>query len=354
MDFDPPEVCLDAVRTMLDSGDLGYRHSLADDMAEAWAAWQHTHFGWQPDTERTRPFTSVLHALEVALWLRTKPGDGIVVFTPIYHPFLHAIRDGQQRLIDVPLEPTSWRLDLDRLEASIDDTTSAILFCQPHNPTGRMFDDDEIHGIAEVAERHDLLVMSDEIWADLTHVRTHRPLASIDERFAGRLVTVGSASKSFNLAGTRCAIAHFDDAEIFEQFASMPSHVHGGPSTLSMAAAHAAWTQGQPWLDAIRSEIADRRQHLASRLASECPQVGFEAPEATYLGWLDFNQTAIADDPTAHLLKRAKVALSPGTQFGTGGDGCGRLNFATSQEILDAVLDRIIELANAPSDGGSS
>ena len=210
MDFDPPQPVLDAIRGHVDRGDLGYGPFSAE-LAPAYADWQERQHGWRPDERQIRPFTSALHALEVALWNTTERGDGIVVFTPIYYPFLDAIADSGRRRVDCPLDPDGWRLDPARLESAIDATTKVILFCNPHNPTGRVFDAAEIAAVADVAERHNLLVITDEIWGELLHPgAVHRPLAICDERFAGRLVTLGSASKTFNIAGLRTAVAYVD------------------------------------------------------------------------------------------------------------------------------------------------
>lgn len=342
MDFDPPEVVTAALRRMLDHGDLGYLVT-GDGVQRAYAAWQEGHHGWRPDVERIRTFSSALHALETVMWHSTDPGDGVVVLTPVYHPFLHAIRDAGRRRVDVPLDPDGWRIDPERLEAAIDDRTRMILFCQPQNPTGRVFDPDEIAAVAEVAERHDLLVISDEIWGDLTFDRPHVPLAVADERFTGRLVTIGSASKAFNLAGLRCGVAHIDHPPTNEVLATMPGHLLGASSTFGAVGTIAAWEHGEPWLRAVRAEIVARRAQLAARLAADLPMVGFDPPEATYLGWLDLRATGLGDAPAKRLVDDVGLALSEGSQFGEQGGGWARINFATSPEILDAAVDRLAE-----------
>ena len=129
MDFDPPTVVTDTMRSLIDDNDLGYNLGLATELPEAYADWQERHHGWRPDETLIRPFTGSLHALETALWHRSAPGDGVVVLTPIYYPFLHAIADSRRRLVDVPLDPVGWRLDPERLAAAIDPTTRMILFC---------------------------------------------------------------------------------------------------------------------------------------------------------------------------------------------------------------------------------
>jgi cystathionine beta-lyase len=343
MDFDPPVAVLEALRGHADRGDLGYG-PFSSDLAGHYADWQERHHGWRPDTERIRPFTSALHALEVALWNSTEPGDGVVVFTPIYYPFLDAIAASGRRRVDVPLEPGDWTIRADHLAGAIDDGTRVVLFCNPHNPTGRVFDDAEVSAVAEVADRHDLLVITDEIWGDLLHPgAVHRPLALRDERFRGRLVTLGSASKTFNLAGLRTAVAHVDHPGLLDALGAMPSHLQGSPGTLGIVGTITAWTECDDWLAAVRRTITARRDHLAKRLAVDVPSVSFAPPEATYLGWLDFRATGLGDDPAEVLLDRARVALSSGPKFGTHGSGHARINFATSAAILDQVIDRIAE-----------
>lgn len=346
MDFDPPPAVLDAIRGHVDRGDLGYG-PFAGELAAHYASWQGRQHGWCPDVERIRPFTSALHALEVALWNSTSPGDGVVVFTPIYYPFLDAIAASGRRRVDVPLDPVGWRIDPDRLDAAIDDTTSIILFCTPHNPTGRVFDDDEVAAVAAVAERHDLLVITDEIWGELVHPgAVHRPLAISDERFAGRLVTIGSASKTFNLAGLRTAVAHIDNVALNATLDRMPGHLQGSPSTLGVVGTIAAWTECDDWLAAVQRTITARRDQLARRLAADAPSVGFDPPQATYLGWLDFG-TVLGEDPADVLLETAGVVLSNGPKFGPGGVGFARINVATSERILDEIIDRIATAVDA-------
>ena len=349
MDFDPPPAVLDALRGHLDRGDLGYG-PFAGDLVEHYADWQERRHQWRPDVGGLRAFTSALHALEVAVWNTTNRGDGIVVFTPIYYPFLDAIADSGRRRVDVPLDPDGWRISPERLESAIDDTTRVILFCNPHNPTGRVFDDEEVAAVADVAERHDLLVITDEIWGELVHPgAVHRPLAISDERFEGRLVTLGSASKTFNLAGLRTAVAHIDHAPLIEALATMPGHLNGSPSSLGIVGTVTAWTECDEWLATVQRTITARRGQLARRLAEDVPSVVFDPPQATYLCWLDFRGTGLGDDPAEALLEQFGLALSSGPKFGPNSSGFARLNVATSEQILDEVVDRIADAVDQSS-----
>ena len=358
MDVRPPACVTERIADIVDRGDFGYNLAAAELLPETFARWQHEKHGWSPDPGRVRKFCDVLHAIDVTLWLHTKPGDGIVLLTPIYPPFLKALDGAGRRLVDVPLDPDGWRLDPERLRAAIDDRTTAILTCNPHNPTGRVFDTAELAAIAEVAVEHDLLVISDEVWADLIHPvggamngasdgdganpqPIHRPLATIGEEIAARTVTVSSASKAFNLAGLRCAVAHLGHAEVAAGIEALPGHLLGAVSTPGAEAAIAAWTSGDGWLRSLREHLVARRDQLAARLAADLPEVGFQVPEATYLAWLDLRAFELGDDPSERLRDEAGLAVSPGSDFGVHGRGFARLNFATSAPILDEIVDRL-------------
>ena len=348
MDIRPPDCVTEAVANLAERGDFGYNRRAAELLPEAFVRWQESSHGWAPDPDEVRSFCDVLHAIDMALWLHTEPGDGVVLFTPIYPPFLRALEGARRRLVDVPLDRDGWRFNPDTLRSAIDSGTRAILTCNPHNPTGRVFDTDELAAMAEIAEEHDLLILSDEVWADLVYPGAmHTPIASISDAAAARTMTISAASKTFNMAGLRCAMAHIGHRELAAQFDSLPNHLRGAVSTPGAEASLAAWTQGRPWLDALRDHLLARRDQLARRLAADLPSVGFTIPEATYLAWLDFSALGLGNNPSERLESVARLALSPGPDFGPLGDGFSRLNFATSEAILDELLDRLASAIKA-------
>ncbi len=343
MDLPPAPAIADAVRGLVDRGDFGYNFAAHSRLPRVWAQWTAERYGWQPDEKRVHLFADVLQPADLALWLRTKPGDGVVLITPVYPPFFGMVTKTGRRIVDCPLDPEGWRLDPERLEACIDPGTRAVLFCNPHNPTGRAFSREELQAIAEVAERHDLLVISDEIWADVVYAGAkHIPFASISEEAAARTVTCHAASKSFNLAGLRCALAHVGDAELEQQMCELPGHLLGGPGSPGATATLAAWTEGGKWLAETIAFLEGQRDYLLARLAAELPEVGVQVPEATYLAWLDFRAMGVGDDPAKTLLEKAQVALGSGPDFGEHGRGFARLNFATSRVVLEEIVERVV------------
>lgn len=344
MDLPPFPGATAAVASMAERGDFGYSFAAQGALPGAFARWQEQRHGWLPEVERARVVCDVLQAVDLALMLRTAPGDGVVLFTPVYPPFFAMINKIGRRVIDVPLEPGTWQLDPGRLASAIDSTTTAILMCNPHNPSGRAFSAGELAAIAEVAERHNLLVISDEIWGDLVYEgHRHIPFASVSADAAARTVTATSASKTFNLAGLRCAVMHVGDDALLTAMEALPGHLLGGVGSPGATAMLAAWTTGEEWLATTRSFLQAQRDHLISRLRVELPDAGVTTPEATYLAWLDLRAFGLGDDPAAAVLDRAHVALSPGPDFGPHGAGYARLNFATTRAVLDLALDRMVD-----------
>lgn len=341
MDLLPPDLVNQAIEPFIERRDYGYNFDVVRRLGPTFVRWQQRHHGWEADLDDVHPFCDVLHAIDVTLWLHTDPGDGVVLLTPVYPPFISAVNGADRRLVSVPLDPDGWRLDADRLEAAVDDTTTAILLCHPHNPTGRVFDRAEREAVADVVARHDLLLISDEVWADLTHPEVvHVPMATVGD-LEQRTVTISSASKAFNLAGLRCAVGHIGHRELAKTFRSLPGHFLGAVSTLGAVASLACWTEGEPWLDATRRFLTSRRDQLADRLRLDLPDVGLVIPDATYLAWLDMRAYGL-EDPARTMLEHAGLALVEGTDFGPEGAGHVRLNMATSPSLLDAMVDRMV------------
>jgi cysteine-S-conjugate beta-lyase len=346
MDLGIAPVIARRLHDLVDRADLGYPVDPRPALGEAFASWQERHHGWSPERGHVRVLVDVLQGVAFALRHGTRPGDGVAVLTPVYPPFLDAIERAGRRVVPVPLGGPEHRLDPERLSAVVEEGVSALLVCTPHNPTGRVFDEVEVAAIAEVVVARDLLLISDEIWADLLHPGpVHRPLAALGEEVAARTVTLGSASKAFNLAGLRCAVGVFGPDALRRELDALPPHLLGDPNIFGATAALTAWTEGETWLADTRATLTARRDQLTALLANHLPVVGYRSPEATYLAWLDLRPLGLGDDPTRRLLDEARVALSPGPDFGPGGAGHGRLNFATTPELVEEAVARLASLA---------
>jgi cystathionine beta-lyase len=302
------------------------RHAFAARMTER--------FGWAPHLEWSYELSDVVQGVRIAVHHLTGPGDGIVLHTPAYHPFLETIDWGRRRIVRVP-----FPFDHDALDATLRrERARMLILCHPHNPTGHVFTRAELEQLAEIAGRHDLVVVSDEVHADLVHPpHEHVPFESLGPDVAARTITVTSASKAFNLAGLRWAVMHAGCAAVRDAIGSLPDHYLGAPNVMAVEATAVAWTTCDDWLGAVRAVLDENRHTLGDLLQAHLPSVRYAPPDATYLAWIDCKALGFGDDPAATFRERG-VELSPGPQFGVEGNGFVRLNFATSPAILGATV----------------
>lgn len=343
MDFAPCPAVADAVTGLVSAGDLGYPDWEGEPLADAFCRRMAARHGWRPDPSCVRHVTDLIQAFEVVTTLATRPGDGVAAHVPNYPPFLAVLERLERRLIDCPVVPdgASWSFDPRRLDEEIARSGARLLLVvNPHNPTGRAFRHDELESLADVACRRDLVVVSDEIHAELLHdPARHVPFASLGDEVARRTVTITSASKSFNMAGLRTAVVHIGPPELRTAWDALPSHLLGSLNVVGVAATLAAWSAGDSWLEALRLHLTAQRDRVVSRIA-QMPGLVVRPPEATYLAWVDCRGAGLGDNPADAFL-RAGVALSPGLDYGPGGAGYVRLNFGTGRDILDEILDRM-------------
>lgn len=301
-------------------------------------------FGWAVDPRRVVVLTDVVQGIYIALQTLSDPGAGVILQPPVYPPFFEAVHDTKRRLIVNPLVrgPRGYELDLDQLRRVCDSGARVLLLCSPQNPTGRVFTRAELEGIAQIALERDLLVLSDEIQFDLVYPgHRHVPFASLGPEVERRTVTLTSATKGFNIAGLRCAVAAFGSEELLRRFKSVPSHVRGGLNTFGLGATEIAWTSCQPWLDDVMAYLDGNRRFLAEFVRERMPRVVHHTPESLYLAWLDCAALELGGAPQPFFLERARVALTDGRRFGPGGESFVRVNFATSRPILREILERM-------------
>ncbi|MCP5025062.1 MAG: aminotransferase class I/II-fold pyridoxal phosphate-dependent enzyme [Actinomycetia bacterium] len=342
MDFAIAEPIRNAVTEMWGRSDIGYSRR-GDDLGPVLAARAAKLWGWELDPELVVPTADVLQGVWNNIYVHSERGDGVAMQTPIYHPFLTAIKDTERSLVDNPLLTTddSWELDVDGLRTVIDGRTRIMLLCNPHNPSGRAFRRDELEALAEVVAEHDLIVISDEIHADLLFPGvTHTCFASLPG-MGERTITLTSATKAFNLAGIRTAVAVFGTPALKETWDKTSSFLLGHVNTPGIEATITAWEDpgAQEWLDALMVQLEANRDRLVE-FAGALPGVEIRTPDSTYLAWLDCRALPIESSPAGYFLEHAGLDFNDGAVFGTNGPGHVRLNFATGPSILEQILER--------------
>ena len=354
MDFPPPGVVIDRLRGYLAAGDLGYPDFRdGTGLRELFAARMAARHGWSPDPSHTREICDVVQGVRLAVHLSSAPGDGIAFHTPSYPPFLATARTMERPFVPIRAVRTAegWTFDVDRFRHDLRTQPCRVLvLCNPHNPTGRVFTPAELEELAEIALAHDMVVVSDEIHAELVYApHVHVPFASLSDEVAARTITLTSATKAFNLAAVRCAVVHFGHAGVRAAFDAAPVHLYGAVSPFGVFATEAAWTEGDDWQRAVVARLDANRQLVGELLAGwpALAATDYAVPEATYLAWLDFRASGGGDEPAA-VFSEAGIELSPGVDFGEQGTGFARLNFATSPGVL-ADLVRALALALAPA-----
>lgn len=345
MDLRPAEVVLDAIRAATEAADFGYPDwtgsGVGSPAVDVFVERARRRYGLDVEADETREFLDVVQAVQVVLHTMARPGDGVVLHMPAYPPLWRAIEAMGLRLVDVPavVDAAGVTFDYDELEHRLaSEGARFMLLCHPHNPTGHRFDRPELERLAEIAARFDLLIVSDEIHADLTYgPARHLPIAALSAEVAQRTVTIHSASKAFNLAGLRHAIAHLGPVEVRSAVASLPDHLLGALNVIAVDATVAAWTGGDAWLDAALAHLDRNRRLVADLLARHLPAVRYRIPEATYLAWLDCTALGLDTEPVDVFVSRG-VRLSPGLDYGPQGAGHARLNMATSRQVLELAV----------------
>ena len=347
MDFPaPPPVAL-ALHSFVDAGDLGYPDWLeGTPLRSLFAQRMAGRFGWAASPDEVRELSDVVQGVQIALHLATPPGAAIALHTPAYPPFFRTAATMDRPILPIPAVRTGdgWAYDHERFARDLAAARGAcrtLLLCNPQNPTGRVFSRDELAELAALAEEHDLLIISDEIHADLVYEPArHVPIASLGPEVAARTLTLTSATKAFNVAGVRCAIAHIGPPALRETWDAQPDHLVGIVSRLGVEATRAAWQDGDDWLASVVAVLDRNRRLLGDLLAARLPAVDYVVPQATYLAWLDFRPLGLPDRPET-LLRDGGVVLYPGPDFGPDGEGFARCNFATSATVLEAIVDRM-------------
>lgn len=345
MDFAVAPAVREVIERLVERNDFGYgQMEDGERVARAFARRMQARYGWDVDPELIFCPVDVVQGIVAVIAALTAPGDGVVAQTPVYPPFLGAVKNTGRRLVENPLVDDGDRLvvDSDGLRSAVDAGTRMILLCNPHNPTGRVLTRGELEAIAAVALERNLTIVSDEIHSELLYPPArHIPIASLGPDVAARTVTLTSATKSFNIAGLRCSVAAFGSAALRDRFvAGIPDHLLGRPNRFGVEATITSWAHGDEWLQRVLGYLELNRRRVADTVCAA--GIRHHPPEGTYLAWLDCTTLGLpGGSPYEFFLERAKVGLSDGAEFGSPGTGCVRLNFATSAQVLERILDRM-------------
>jgi cystathionine beta-lyase len=341
MDFPLAPAVKIALAEAVELDDTGYGYPDALGLADAFAAFAKERLDWDVDPAGVTAAPDVVNAITSLLRSIAKPGDRVVINTPVYHPFFAIIEELGLELAEVPLVDGS--LDVDGIDAEFRRGAAALILCSPHNPTGTLPTEGQLGALAAAAAQHGAWVLSDEIhWPLTLPGARHVPFLGVSEEARQHGIALVSASKAFNLAGLSCA-----------QFVTASERAQAVVEGLPFIAKHAghfgalatvaAYREGAAWLDDVVAMIDHNRALLAELLAAQLPEVAYTPPRAGYLTWLDMRALDLGDDPCEALLERGRVALNPGPTFGPQGKGFARLNIGTSPALVEEAVKRIVK-----------
>jgi cystathionine beta-lyase len=342
MDFEVASGIRKTLAKMINESDLGYLGPIPE-VGEAFAKYAAKRWQWRVEPHQVKLATDVgVAAVEIFRAL-VKPGDKIMVNSPVYTNFFSWIPEVHAEVADVPLDRSrGWRLDLDAIDKAFASGVKVLLLCNPQNPVGTVHAREELTALAASARKHGAVVVSDEIHAPLTYGDAEFvPFLTCGEDAEKVGICITSSSKSWNTAGLKAAIVVTKSDEMLHLVAKLPEAMHWRASLLGAFAMAESFDRSASWVDQVIETLDDNRRHLLAEIAAKLPNVKTHLPQATYLAWLDVSAMNLGDQPSIKILEKARVALEPGSNFGSQYGQFVRFNFATSKENITAAIDRI-------------
>ncbi len=344
MDYPIAESIKRVVHEAVDVDDAGYADPRG--LGDAFVPFARERWGWSdiaPSDVMVAP--DVVTAICELLLVTTREGDGVVIDPPVYFPFAESVQRLHRRLLPAPLVRIDgrYRMNLEAIERAYTSGAKVHLLCSPHNPTGMVPTAEELGRVAELADRYDVLVLSDEIHAPMTHEgAVHRPFPTISDFARRRSIVLTSASKTWNLPGLKASVMVATSDAPRAMMRRVPHTLPFHAGHLGVLAARVAWaSEGRGWLDDTMRILDRNRRLLTGLLAEHLPKARYSPPEAGYLAWIDCRELGLGDDPAKAFLDKGRVALSSGPMFGEGGEGFARLNLATTRLLLEEAVLRM-------------
>lgn len=347
MDFLPFPEMKAAVEAYAQRGDYGYPY-FSDQVLESIQTWEKEEHGYEFEKEALVLIEGVVPAISVAIQAFSKEGEAVLINTPVYPPFARSVKLNNRQLVESSLVEKNGRFELDfeQLEKDlVENQVKVYVFCSPHNPGGRVWSPEELVKVAELCRKHNVILVSDEIHQDLALFgNKHHSLNTLGD-FKDFTLILGSATKTFNVAGTKNSFAIIENPELRAIFKKrqLGNNQHEVP-TIGLVTTETAFRYGRPWLTELKKVLEENINLVVERLTRET-QIKVMKPEGTYLVWLDFSAYGLDDEELHRKIKEeAKLILNVGSTFGKEGLGHARLNVATPQATLKEALDRLSQV----------
>ncbi len=343
MDFPTAPKIKAALTDMVERSDTGYLGPFPE-LFDAFANFSAKRWGWQVDTKQMRIATDVGVGIVEIMRVLIKPGEKVMLNSPVYENIWRWISEVHATTVDTPLseENLSYKLDLAAIEKEYQNGVKVHILCNPHNPVGAVFSKNQLSELADLAKKYQVVILSDEIHAPLTYdAKTYTPFLNVSQNAKEVGITITSASKSFNLAGLKCAVIITESTKLQERINVMPPAVTWRASLFGAVASTAAYAESVDWLDGLLISLDQNRKLVEKLIASKAPAIKYRIPDFGYLAWLDLSALGLGEDPAAAILEKGKLAVNGGVLYGPKHKSFVRLNFGTSPEIITEAFDRL-------------
>ena len=343
MDFPTAPKIKAALTDMVERSDTGYLGPFPE-LFDAFANFSAKRWGWQVDTKQMRIATDVGVGIVEIMRTLIKPGEKVMLNSPVYENIWRWVSEVHATTVDTPLseDNLSYKLDLAAIEKEYQNGVKVHILCHPHNPVGVIFSKDQLSDLADLAKKYQVVILSDEIHAPLTYdAKSYTPFLNVSQNAKEVGITITSASKSFNLAGLKCALIITDSIKLQERINVMPPAVTWRASLFGAVASTAAYAESVDWLDGVLITLDQNRKLVEKLIATKAPAIKYRIPDFGYLAWLDLSALALGEDPAAVILEKGKLAVNGGVLYGPKHKSFVRLNFGTSPEIITEAFDRL-------------
>lgn len=345
MDFATPDFIIDALKKRCEHPIFGYTFD-DDEYYASILAWLNYKYNWKAEREWITYIPGIVKGIGLAVQCFTQPGDKVIIQPPVYHPFrLVPTRMGREVVYNpLKLEDGVYKMDFEQLESLIDKDCKMLILSNPHNPGGIVWEKEALVKLAQICSAHGILVISDEIHAEMTYPQfRHHPFATVSPEAAACSVTFMAPSKTFNIAGIVSSYTIVPDAELREKFYSFLEAGELNAGTIfAFTATKAAYTYGAEWLQQMRSYVIENVNFVDEYLKKNIPQIKAYRPQASFLIWLDCRELGLSQPDLVHLFEdKAGLALNDGTMFGKEGEGFMRLNVGCPRSILSKALESL-------------
>lgn len=345
MDFMPPAAVTEALKNRIEHGIYGYTY-VPESANEAVQAWVKKRHDWDIDPSWILYSPGVVPSIGFAIHALTNPGDKVLLQSPVYQPFFNMIEKNDRVVVNSPLQlrENRYRIDFADFEEKLKDGVKLFLLCNPHNPSGRVWTEEELRKIADLCIKYNCKILADEIHSDLIFEPHHHvPIASLDESYREHIMTCIAPSKTFNLAGLQASAVIIPDSEMRKKFQATQGRLgFSGLNTFGIIGLEAAYRHGEAWLDELLAYLKENIEITRGFIEKELPDLTLMEPDGTYLLWIDCSKLKLSDEELRErLIKKGKLGLEPGPKYGPGGEGFVRMNIACPRETLLDGLERL-------------